>query len=180
MVEKSGTLPMTLSTPGFRSSSARAWLDHDSEANFMSKTLYDELEGVSASQTRQDFETLNGHPVTALGKVTLRVEWESRRQWLADPVELEFFIIHNLQTDLLIGANTIQEHSLQKLARCGRIPMRNSVKVSLMIKPRKMTTFLGSDDGSDSNPPKGPWPRPRPRPSGPHPPPQPGKRDEYW
>jgi hypothetical protein len=168
---------MALSAPGFRSSNARALLDNDSDANFMSKTLYDELEGVSVSQTRQEFENFNGHLVTALGKATLRVEWESHRQWLADPVELEFFIIHNLRSDLLIGANTIREHSLQKIARYGWVPMRNSAKVSLTVKQRKITPFLGSDEGSDSSPPKGPWPpRPPPRPSGPHPPPQPGKR----
>src|SRR5436305_21394 len=178
MMERSDTLRMTLSAPGFRSNNARAWLDKGSDANFMSKTLYDELEGVSASQTRQEFETFNGHRVTALGKTTLRVEWESHRQWLADPVELEFFIIHNLQTDLLIGANTIREHSLQKIARYGWIPVRNSAKVSLTVKPRKVTPFLGPDEGSGFSPPKGPWP-PEPRPLPPHPPPQPGKR-EYW
>jgi hypothetical protein len=179
MVEKSDTLLMTLSGPGFRSSNARAWLDNGSEANFISKTLYDKLEGLSASQTRQEFEAFNGHLVTALGKVTLGVEWESRRQWPAGPVELEFFIIYNLRTDLLIGANTIQEYSLQKIALYGRIPMRNSARASLMIKPRETTTLPGPDECSYSNPPKGPWPPP-PRPPGPHPRPHPGKRDEYW
>jgi hypothetical protein len=149
---------MTLLAPGFRISNARALLDNGSDANFMSKTLYDELEGVSASQTRQEFETVDGHLVTALGKATLRVEWEPHRQWLSDPVELEFFIIHNLRTDLLIGANTMREHSLQKIARYVWIPMRNSPIVSLVVKQRKVTPFLGSDEGSDSNPPKGPWP----------------------
>jgi hypothetical protein len=168
MMEKRDTLRMALSAPGLRSIDARAWLDNDSEANFMSKTLYDKLEGVSASRTRQDFETCNGHLVTPLGKATLTVEWEFHHQWLADPVELEFFIIHNLQTDLLIGANAIREYSLQKIARYGWIPMRNSAKVSLMVKPRKM------DEGSDSSPPKGPWPPSSP--SSPHPPPQPGRR----
>ena len=117
MVEKNDTLLMTLSAPGSRSSNVRAWLDKGSDANFMSKTLYDELEGVSASPTRQEFETFNDHLVTALGKATLKVEWESHRQRLTDPVEMEFFIIHNLQTDLLIGADTIREYSLQKIAR---------------------------------------------------------------
>jgi hypothetical protein len=180
MVKRGDTLLLTLSAPGLHSIDVRALLDNGSDANFMSKTLYDELEGVSVNRTQQEFETFNGHLVTALGKVTLRVEWEPHCQWLADPVELEFFIIYNLRTDLLIGANTIREHSLQKIARDGGIPMRNSARVSLMIRSRKMTPFLGSDEGSDSNPPKGPWPpRPPPRPSGPHPPPQPGKR-EYW
>jgi hypothetical protein len=174
MMEKSDTLLMTLSATDFRGSNARAWLDNGSEDNFMSKMLYDTLEGVSASQTRQEFEAFNGHVVTPLGKATLRVEWESRHQWSAGPVELEFFIVHNLRTDLLIGANTIQEHSLQKIARYGRIPMRNSARASVMIKLRKKTTFPRSDEGSDSNPPEGPWP-PRPSPSGPHPPPQPGR-----
>lgn len=173
MVEKWDTLQMTLSTTGFRSSNAIAWLDNGSEANFISKTLYDKLEGVSASQTRQEFEAFNGRVVTALGKATLRVEWESRRQWPAGPVGLEFFIIYNLPADLIIGANTIQEHSLQKIARCGWIPMRNSARASL-ITLRKKTTFPGSDEGSYSNPPKGPWPPP-PKPPGPHPRPQPGK-----
>ena len=173
MVEKRDTLQITLSGTGFRSSNARAWLDNGSEANFMSKTMYDKLEGVSASQTWQEFEALNGHVVTALGKATLRVEWEPRRQWSAGPVELEFFIIHNLQTELLIGAKTIQEHSLQKIARCGRIPMRDSARASL-ITLRKKRTFSGSDEGSYSNPPNGPWPPP-PKPPGPHPRPHPGK-----
>jgi hypothetical protein len=171
---------MTLSAPGFPSSNARAWLDNGSEANFMSTTLYDELEGVSATQTRREFETLSGHLVSALGKVTLMVEWESHHPWQADPVELEFFIIHNLQTDLLIGTNTIRECSLQKITRYGWIPMRNSARVSLMAKPQKMTAFLESDECSDSNPPNGPWPRPRPRPDGPNPPPQPGRWNENW
>jgi len=162
---------MTLSATGFRSSNARAWLDNGSEANFMSKTLYDKLEGIPASQTRQEFEVFNGHVVTALGKATLRVEWEPRRQWPAGPVELEFFIIYNLQTDLVIGAKTIQEHSLQKIASYGWIPMRNSARVSL-IRRRKKTTFPGSDEGSYSNPPNGPWPPP-PKPPGPHPRPHP-------
>ena len=172
MVEKSDTLQMTLSAASFRISNARAWLDNGSEANFMSKTLYDKLEGVSASQTRQEFKAFNGHVVMALWKVTLRVEWESRRQWSAGPVELEFFIIYNLRTDLLIGADTIQEHSLQKIACNGWIPMRNSARASL-ITLRKRTTFPRSDEGSDSNPPNGPWPPP-PNPS-PHPRPHPGR-----
>jgi hypothetical protein len=176
-VEKSDTLLVILSATGFRSSNARAWLDNDSEANFMSKTLYDKLEGVSASQTQQEFETSNGHVVTPLGKATLRVEWESRRQWPVGPVELDFFIIYNLRTDLLIGANTIQEHSLREIARYGRVPMRNPARAS-SITLRKKRTFPGSDEGSDSNPPKGPWPPP-PKPPGPHPPPQPGRWDEY-
>lgn len=171
-MEKRDTLLVILSATGFRSSNARAWLDNGSEANFMSKTLYDKLEGVSASQTQQEFEAFNGHVVTALGKATLRVEWESRRQWPAGPVELEFFIIYNLRTDLLIGANTIQEHSLKEIARYGWVPMRNSTRASL-ITLRKKRTFSGSDEGSDSNPPKGPWPPPKP--PGPHPPPHPGR-----
>jgi hypothetical protein len=175
MVEKSDTLLMTLSATGSRTSDARAWLDNGSEANFMSKTLYDMLEGVPASRTRQEFEAFNGQVVTALGKATLRVEWEPHRQWPAGPVELEFFIIYNLRTDLLIGANTIQEHSLQKIARYDRIPMRYSARASL-ITLRKKTTFPGPDEGSDSNPPNGPWPPP-PKPSGPHPQPQPGRRE---
>jgi hypothetical protein len=177
MVKRGDILPMTLLAPGFHSINARALLDTGSDVNFMSKTLYDELEGVSVYRTQQEFETLNGHLVTALGKAILRVEWEPHCQQPADPVDLEFFIMYNLRTDLLIGTSTIREHSLQKIARDDWIPMRNSAKVSLMIKSRKMTPFLGSDEGSDYSPPKGPWPpRPPPRPSGPHPPPQPGKR----
>jgi hypothetical protein len=188
MVEKSDTLPVTLSATGVRSSNARAWLDNSSEANFMSKTLYDMLEGVPTNQARQEFEALDGHVVEALGKATLRVKWESRRQWPVGPVELEFFIIYNLRADLLIGANTIQEHSLQKIACYGRIPMRDSARASL-ITLQKKTTFPESDEGSDSNPPRppppkpsgphprppiGPWP-PSPKPPGPHPRPPPGR-----
>src|ERR1700722_4976237 len=164
MMEKSDTLLMTLSATDFRGSNARAWLDNGSEDNFMSKMLYDTLEGVSASQTRQEFEAFNGHVVTPLGKATLRVEWESRHQWSAGPVELEFFIIYNLRADLLIGANTIQEHSLQKIAYYDWIPMRDSARASL-VTLRKKTTFPESDEGSDSNPPR----PPPPKPSGPHP-----------
>src|SRR5947209_3295651 len=102
MAEKGDTLLVTLSGSGFRSSNARAWLDRESQANLMSKTLYDKLEGISVSQARQEFETFSGHLVKALGKVTLGIEWEHRRQWPAGPVELEFFIIYNLRTDLLI------------------------------------------------------------------------------
>jgi hypothetical protein len=173
MVEKRDTLQITLSGTGFRSSNARAWLDNGSEANFMSKTMYDKLEGVSASQTQQEFEAFNGRVVTALGKATLRVEWEPRRQRPAGPVELEFFIIYNLRTDLLIGTDTIHEHSLQEIARYGCIPMRNSARASL-ITLRKKTAFPESDEGSYSNPPNGPWPPP-PKPQSPHPRPHPGR-----